>query len=63
MTIIYNEIADDVIVEPIVLNGRDGAVNVTDSTDDVDITFEDIDTAKEWLAVVARGLDELEGSE
>lgn len=63
MTIICNEGAQNVIVEPIVLNGRDGAVNVTDESDDIDITFEDIDTAREWLTAVTRGLDELEATE
>jgi len=58
--IIYNEAANDVIVEPIVLNGHDGAVNIADSDDDLDITFEDIETAREWLATVGRGLDQLE---
>lgn len=60
MSIIYTEGADDVIVEPIRLNGRDGAVNVTDSSDDIDLTFEDVETAREWLAAVSRGIDALE---
>ena len=60
MNIIYNEMADDVVVEWIVLNGRDGAVSVADSADDLDLTFEDIETAREWLAAIGRGLDELQ---
>jgi len=60
--IIYNEAAYDVIVESIRLNGTDGAVSVADSADDIDITFEDIETAREWLAAVSRGIDELEAA-
>jgi hypothetical protein len=63
MNINYNEGADDVIVESIGLNGRPGAVNVTDSSDDIDLTFEDVETAREWIANVSRGIDELENGD
>lgn len=63
MHIIYNDGAEDVIVESIILNGHDGAVSISDSSDDIDLTFEDMDTAREWIAAVTAGLDELDGEE
>jgi hypothetical protein len=60
MNIIYEDDATDVHAEWIVLNGHEGAVNLSDSGDDLDITFEDMETAREWVATIAAGLDMLD---
>lgn len=63
MIIIYGEGASDVMGDFITLNGNPGAVEFTDSNDDLDITFENIDTAREWLSTISNRLDVLEESE
>jgi hypothetical protein len=60
MNFIYSDDAEDVIVQPIILNGREGGVSLTDSDDDLDITFEDLDTAKAWVKKVRKGIKKLE---
>ncbi|WP_159600253.1 hypothetical protein [Agromyces humi] len=54
MPIVYQNEADDIIVSDEKLNGRRGAVNVTNSDEDIDITFEDTDTLGLWIDEVVK---------
>lgn len=59
MNFIYAENDIDLIVEPIRLNGKDGAVHVTDSDDDLDLTFEDLDVALAWAKRLTKKLKKM----
>ncbi|MFE6966945.1 hypothetical protein ACFVAJ_17675 [Agromyces sp. NPDC057679] len=48
-TTVYNNEADDITVRPEKLHGRNGAVNIANSDEDLDITFEDTETLGKWV--------------
>jgi len=50
MNIIYD--GEDIEVSAIRLNGKDGAINVTDSEDDLDLTFKDAEVMSEWITTL-----------
>jgi len=62
MNIIYGGEVD-VRTEYGALNGQEGAVFLTDEDDDLDITFEDIDTALEWATELMTQLRSLEAQQ
>lgn len=62
MIFIYAENELDITVEPISLNGRPGGVSLTDSEDDLDITFENIRTARAWAKKLTKKLEKFEAT-
>lgn len=60
MDIIYEENEMDFVIEEGGLNGRDGAIFVTDHNDEIDITFENMATAKAWSKALRKALKEFE---
>lgn len=55
MAIIYEDQTDDFEIDRMILNGREGAVEVL-FPDDEEFTFQDIETAIAWADNLARDL-------